>query len=115
VTDLPEEAQCFLRLLDPAAAAFTFQTFQDKPSGAPITKPELARVTQDARDLHHHHQAGAGIYVCVNRTDLRAAKLRMSSASAPFGRRQIPDMPDRSRLSPRSRSRARRVMRIATG
>jgi hypothetical protein len=71
---LPEEARQFLRLLDPAAARFTFQTFQDRPTETPITKPELARVTHDARDLHHLHQAGAGIYVCVNRTDLRGRK-----------------------------------------
>jgi hypothetical protein len=71
---LPPEAQRFLKLLDPAAELFTFQTFQDRTTGAPITRPELARVLHDDRELMPLNAAGAGVYVTVNRTDLAGRK-----------------------------------------
>jgi hypothetical protein len=71
---LPAEAQRFLNLLDPTAERFTFQTFQDLPQSTPVTKPELARVLQSTRHLQEFHEAGAGIYVCINATDLKGRK-----------------------------------------
>jgi hypothetical protein len=71
---LPVEAREFLRTLDPGAERFTFQTFQDLPSGAPITRPGLARVHHGDGLLNECHAAGAGVWVCVNETDLRGRK-----------------------------------------
>jgi RepB DNA-primase from phage plasmid len=63
----------FLKLLDPEAKHFTFQTFHDKK---PPTKPKLARIVESpARDeLLQLHAHGAGIYVTVNQTDGKGRK-----------------------------------------
>jgi hypothetical protein len=63
-----EEAHRFLRLLDPKATSFTFQTFEDK---RPATKGELARVIHSPAwaALLEMHSRGAGVYVSVNATD----------------------------------------------
>jgi Primase C terminal 2 (PriCT-2)/Protein of unknown function (DUF3987)/RepB DNA-primase N-terminal domain len=62
-----KEALRFLKLLDPAAASFTFQTFDDqKPP-----RLELARVIQSPawEELKQRHAAGAGVFVTINETD----------------------------------------------
>jgi hypothetical protein len=61
------EAQRFLKLLDPEATSFTFQTFDDKAS----KRPELARVIHSPAfpDLLKLHDDGAGVFVAVNATD----------------------------------------------
>jgi Primase C terminal 2 (PriCT-2)/RepB DNA-primase N-terminal domain len=63
-----EEAHRFLRLLDPKATSFTFQTFEDKK---PATKTELAKVIHSPAwgALLEMHARGAGVYVSVNATD----------------------------------------------
>jgi hypothetical protein len=71
---LPPEAIQFLRLLDPNAARFTFQTAQDRPTGVKITRPELARILHSPVELRHFNKLGAGIFVAVNETDLRGRK-----------------------------------------
>jgi hypothetical protein len=60
------QVRLFFKLLDPDAGRFTFQTFQDKK---PVTRPELARVTEDKKLLLQLHAHGAGIYITVNETD----------------------------------------------
>jgi uncharacterized protein DUF3631/primase-like protein/DNA primase RepB-like protein len=62
------EAQRFLRLLDPKARSFTFQTFHDKK---PPTRRELARVIHSPAwlELLQLHADSAGVYVSVNETD----------------------------------------------
>jgi hypothetical protein len=71
---LPNAAQQFLKLLDPAAEQFTFQTFQDRPQGAAITNPKLARVHQGADLLQRYYRNGAGVWVTVNETDGRGRR-----------------------------------------
>jgi RepB DNA-primase from phage plasmid len=71
------DAAQFLKLLDPATEHFTFQTFHDLPSGIRSRKPDLAQVlntTINDTGLHHLHRYGAGVFVTVNRTDLRGRK-----------------------------------------
>ncbi len=63
-----DQARLFLKLLDPNAKRFTFQTFQDKK---PVTKPELTRVTEDKQQVAQLHAHGAGVYITVNETDGR--------------------------------------------
>ena len=75
-TDL-SEARRFLQLLDPTATSFTFQTFQDLASGVNATKPDLARVINGSVEdalLRHLYECGSGVWVTVNRTDLRGRK-----------------------------------------
>ena len=63
----------FLKLLDPEAKHFTFQTFHDKK---PPTKPDLARVVESPaeKELLRLHADGAGIYVTVNQTNGKGRK-----------------------------------------
>jgi Primase C terminal 2 (PriCT-2)/RepB DNA-primase from phage plasmid len=70
---LPEETEKFLRLLDPAATRFTFQTFHDVPRGAKAD-PRLARVTDSLQVVESLYRFGAGAWVAVNETDLRGRK-----------------------------------------
>jgi hypothetical protein len=71
---LPDEACAFLRLLDPEAERFTFQTFEDLPRGAPVTKPDLARIYHRTHRLARYYADGAGVWVTVNRTDLKGRR-----------------------------------------
>jgi RepB DNA-primase from phage plasmid len=66
------QAEAFLKVIDPEAAGFTFQTFDDSPH----KRPELARVFHASidgawDDLCRLSQRGAGIFVCVNETNFR--------------------------------------------
>lgn len=70
------EATRFLKTLDPAAAAFTFQTFDDNRDRK---RKELTRILNGSLEKHAQELArlnadGAGIYVTVNQTDLRGRK-----------------------------------------
>lgn len=63
-------AEAFLALLDPDAASWTFQTFDDTKA----KRDELARVIHGtlagcAESLARLNRLGAGIFVTVNRTD----------------------------------------------
>jgi hypothetical protein len=66
-----EAAARFLRLLDPTASSFTFQTFGEPNSH----NAGLARSTSDrAEVLKLYELGGAGVYVTVNETDLTGRK-----------------------------------------
>ncbi|HMK89017.1 MAG TPA: hypothetical protein VK446_05210, partial [Methylocystis sp.] len=82
-----DHARAFLVALDPAAGAFTFQTFDDKKqlverigrNGKPEKYDPLAKIVHGplelaAAQLTALSQQGAGVYVCVNETDLRGRK-----------------------------------------
>jgi hypothetical protein len=69
------QAEAFLKVIDPGAAGFTFQTFDDSPH----KRPELARVFHASidgawDDLCRLSQRGAGVFVCVNETNFRGRK-----------------------------------------
>jgi putative DNA primase/helicase len=69
------QAEAFLKVIDPGAAVFTFQTFDDSPH----KRPELARVFHASidgawDDLCHLSRRGAGIFVTINETDLKGRK-----------------------------------------
>jgi hypothetical protein len=69
------QAAAFLRFLDPEATGFTFQTFDDSPH----KRPSLAHVLHGSldilwNDLAGLSQNGAGIFVCVNETNLMGRK-----------------------------------------
>ena len=68
-----EAARRFLRLLDPAARAFTFQTFHDRQKGLEIDS-KLARSTSNRVEVLQLYESGAGVYVTVNETDLTGRK-----------------------------------------
>jgi hypothetical protein len=70
-----EQACDFLLALAPGETRFTFQTFDD--SGA--ERPELADVMHGSlverlSELSHMSALGAGVFVTVNRTDLRGRR-----------------------------------------
>src|SRR5215831_8230963 len=68
-----EAASQFLLLLDPGAQNFTFQTFHDRPKEV-AADPSLARVTSDRVEVLQLYGRGAGVYVCINQTDLAGRK-----------------------------------------
>jgi hypothetical protein len=61
------DAGRFLKLLDPKAKSFTFQTFDDKKTA----RRDLARVIHSPAwaELLQMHAHGAGIYATINETD----------------------------------------------
>jgi hypothetical protein len=70
------EAERFLTLLDETADGFTFQTFDDSKDRH---NSELARVLHGTLDEHYNtlaslNKLGAGVFVTVNRTDLKGRK-----------------------------------------
>ena len=70
-----EQSPRFLKLLDPSASGFTFQTFDDDRARK---DPALIRIVQSpppARDeLVKLNKQGAGVFVTVNETDGRGRK-----------------------------------------
>lgn len=67
----PEEAMRLLHVLDPCGK-FTFQTFDDRRD----KRPEMVRVYHGTLEQHHAklkrlNDDGAGIFFCVNQTDLQ--------------------------------------------
>src|SRR6516165_4205348 len=71
-----EEAARFLKLLDPAATQFTFQTFDDNkerkdPALVKMLHGTLAHCESRLTSLN---AAGAGVFVTINETDLRGRK-----------------------------------------
>lgn len=70
------EAERFLARLDPAATAFTFQTFDDHKQRKDAS---LASVLHGSLDEHwtrlvHLNGRGAGIFITINETDLTGRK-----------------------------------------
>ena len=69
-----EQSQSFLKLLDPNASCFTFQTFDDDRTRK---NPALTRIIQSpppARDELKLNEQGAGIFVTINETDGKGRK-----------------------------------------
>ena len=71
-----ESAELFLKLLDPNAVEFTFQTFDDN-SDRKVSN--LTRVLHGSLDEHWDelvglNRAGAGVFITVNRTNLNGRK-----------------------------------------
>jgi hypothetical protein len=66
-----DEAGRFLRFLDPAASAFTFQTFGDDRNSHDVN---LARITSDRAQVLRLYGLGAGVFVTINETDLTGRK-----------------------------------------
>ena len=70
--DMPQQGQSplFLKLLDPSAGGFTFQTFDDDRARK---NPALTRIVKSpppARDeLVKLNRQGAGVFVTINETD----------------------------------------------
>jgi hypothetical protein len=69
------EAEDFLQFIDPTTDQFTFQTFDDSPE----RREHLAKTIHGSLGQHwdllcEYSNNGAGIYVTVNRTDLRGRK-----------------------------------------
>lgn len=70
-----DEAKRFLKLLDPDASRFTFQTFDDqKKKMKALTKVLHGTLEQHASTLKSLNEAGAGIFVTVNETDLKGRR-----------------------------------------
>src|SRR5262249_45283689 len=69
-----EEIRRFLRVLDPAAKGFTFQTFDDDRSNGHDLNASLARSTSDRAEVLRLYGFGAGVYVTVNETELAGRK-----------------------------------------
>jgi hypothetical protein len=65
-----EQAFKFLRLIDPKAPEYTFQTFPEKGD---TTSKVFARVIHAGTiaELRKEHDLGAGIYLAINETDGR--------------------------------------------
>jgi len=71
-----KEADAFLKLLDPSAASFTFQTFDDNVD---VRSLSLARVLHGSLEKHWGtlvalNKKGAGVFVTVNKTDGKGRK-----------------------------------------
>ena len=58
----------FLRLLDPTAMQFTFQTFREKGDSNSEIFPRIIHAGK-LGELRKEHELGAGIFVSVNATD----------------------------------------------
>ncbi len=72
-------AQRYLTLLDESSEDFTFQTFDDNKEHK-VKDGNLARIFNGTLDQHYDklvelNQRGAGIFVTVNKTDLKGRKL----------------------------------------
>jgi len=78
-----KQAEHFLRLLDPSAEKFTFQTFTDakpKPEHDPLKGVRHGSLEACAGWLSAMNQAGAGVFVTINETDGRGRKLENITA-----------------------------------
>jgi len=69
VTPDYEQAERYLRLLDPKAEQFTFQTFDDDEARKARTLARVLHTTARDTTLQYLHERGAGAYVTINQTD----------------------------------------------
>lgn len=68
-------AERFLQALEPTTTEFTFQTFDDsKEKRGDLTRIFHGTLKQHAPELIRLNRAGAGVFVGVNRTDLKGRK-----------------------------------------
>jgi hypothetical protein len=63
----------FLKLIDPRAAAFTFQTFKEKGSAESKVEPKVIH-SRSFAEVCREHSAGAGVYLPINATNGRGRK-----------------------------------------
>ena len=72
-----EEARRFLQAIDPITENFTFQCFNDKGRDS-VYSPKVLNGALEERwnELVRRNNAGQGIYVTVNQTDLKGRKLK---------------------------------------
>jgi len=63
----------FLRLIDPRAERFTFQTFKEPGDNNPHVWPNVIHAA-DLIEIEAEHDKGAGIYLTVNETDGQGRK-----------------------------------------
>jgi hypothetical protein len=63
----------FLKLIDPRATTFAFQTFREKGDTESSAEPKVIH-SDSLTELHCEHVAGAGIYLTVNETDGRGRR-----------------------------------------
>jgi hypothetical protein len=69
-----EQTRRFLRLLDPTARAFTFQTFDDDRSNGHARNEALTLATSDREQVLQIYAHGGGVFVTTNETDLAGRK-----------------------------------------
>ena len=73
------QAHAFLKLLDPEAGAFTFQTFDDTPTKSrSLAKVWHGSLEDLAEPLATLQQAGAGVFVTINETTLSGRRTAQS-------------------------------------
>jgi hypothetical protein len=97
------QAEAYLKVLDPTAKAFTFQTFIDskrakaKGEGGSITRVLNGSLDEHWQRLVQLNRAGAGIFVTVNATDRKGRRLNNITAVRGVWREAdeagLPDLP----------------------
>jgi hypothetical protein len=72
----PDYAQAreFLKLVDPAAKQFTFQTFDDDVERADRSLARILHLSGFTGDLLKLYEAGTGVWLTINATDFRGRK-----------------------------------------
>jgi len=68
-----DQANNFLNILDPEGQ-FTFQTFDDKGINKGLTKILHGQLKEVEAELIELNNLGAGVFVCINQTDLQGRK-----------------------------------------
>jgi AAA domain/Primase C terminal 2 (PriCT-2)/RepB DNA-primase N-terminal domain len=68
------ESVRFLRLIDPDARTFSFQTFREKGETTSNVEPKVIH-SDSLSELRREHAAGAGVYLTINETDGNGRKL----------------------------------------
>lgn len=69
-----EEAQRFLKALDPEAERFTFQLFDDQGANKSLARIIHGPFAEVAKRLFQISAKGAGVYVTVNETDFKGRR-----------------------------------------
>ena len=69
------QAEKFLTLLDEETEEFTFQTFDDAKEGRPLARIFNGSLNDHWNKLVSLNNKGAGIYVTINKTDLKGRKI----------------------------------------
>ena len=92
-----EQADRFLTLLDEEADRFTFQTFDDNKNRKDqrLLRVLHGTLAEHWQELSRLNQAGAGIFVTVNRTDLHGRKTEnIAGVRAVFQEQDRPGCPE---------------------
>jgi hypothetical protein len=113
----PDYAQAreFLKLVDPAAKQFTFQTFDDDVERADRSLARILHLSGFTGDLLKLYEAGTGVWLTINATDFRGRKTDNILASELSGARMTKASKARSRWSLRWWWRPAKGTSIAIG